>query len=139
MPSFFIIAFIWRGLIFPGSIFLTTLPYSYRYSIIKCKHLRSRNDRSAACYEPVVPGNHQHVITRADSGICGYDVFCKRIFSQSNEFCHIIPDHDPVSRGREYSLKPLCSPDAEGEPAIGCPDGCQPGSLIQYLTDPPGG
>src|SRR5512137_1379045 len=105
MPSFFIIAFIWRGLIFPGSIVLTTLPYSYRYSIIKCKHLLARNDCSAAGCEPVVPCHDQNVIARADGGICGDNVFCKRIFSPGNEFCHIVPDHDPVSRGGEYSLQ----------------------------------
>jgi len=66
MPSFFIIAFIWRGLMFPGSIFLTTLPYSYPYTVIKCKHLRARNDRCAAGNQTVVFCNDDHLVARAD-------------------------------------------------------------------------
>ena len=139
MPSFFIIAFIWRGLIFPGSIFLTTLPYSYRYSIIKCKHLLTRNDCSAAGNESITPGNHHHVIPRADSGICGGNVFGKRVLALCNEFSHIIADNHAVSRWGQHGLHPFCPFDPECQPAVRCADGCKTDPLIQYLPYPPGG
>ncbi len=105
MPSFFIIAFIWRGLIFPGSIFLTTLPYSYRYSIIKCKHLRARNDCCAAGNEPIFACNNHHVIARADCRVCCDNVFCKRILALCHELCNIVPDDHAVRRGRKERLE----------------------------------
>src|SRR5208337_4820834 len=79
MPSFFIIAFIWRGLMFPGSILLTPLPYSYRCTVIKCKHLCARKERSAAGNEPIAARNHQHVVPRADLRVCRDHMLCKCI------------------------------------------------------------
>src|SRR5208337_4888642 len=85
MPSFFIIAFIWRGLMFPGSIFFTTLPYSYRCTVIKCKHLRARNDRSAAGDQTVIFCNDDHLVARADLRIRSHHVLGKDIFSLRHE------------------------------------------------------
>src|SRR5512137_363042 len=86
MPSFFIIAFIWRGLIFPGSILVTPLPYSYRYSVIKCKHFRAGNDRCTTGKEPVVAGDNQNIVPRADCGVRRDHVLCKRVLAFLNKF-----------------------------------------------------
>jgi hypothetical protein len=118
MPSFFIIAFIWRGLIFPGSIFLTTLPYFYRYSVIKCQHLRAGNDRCSAGDKPIFPGDYQDVIARADNGICADNVFCKRILPLCHEPGNILPDNNPVPGCRKERLEALCSFNAKRQPAI---------------------
>jgi len=118
MPSFFIIAFIWRGLIFPGSIFLTTLPYFYRYSVIKCQHLRAGNNRCAAGDKPIFPGDYQHVISRADNGICTDNVFRESVFSLCYELGHIVLDNDPVPGCRKERVETLCPFNAKRQPAI---------------------
>jgi hypothetical protein len=138
MPSFFIIAFIWRGLIFPGSIFLTTLPYFYGYSILKCKHFRPGNHRGPAGEKPVFTGDNQNVVARANAGVCSGHVLCKRVLALCDEGRHVILDNDPVRRGGEDGMKAPGTFDAERQPAIRCPDGSQPAPVIQDLPDTPG-
>jgi hypothetical protein len=139
MPSFFIIAFIWRGLIFPGSILLTTLPYSYRYSVIKCKHFRTGNDCRAAGKEPVARADNQDIVARADTGVSSDDMFCKRVLAFFDKFRHIIPDNHPVRRGGQGFLCPLCPFNAQRQPPVRCPDRGKPYSVKEYLADPAGG
>jgi hypothetical protein len=136
MPSFFIIAFIWRGLTFPGSILTTPLPYSYRYSVIKCKHFRAGNDGCATGKQAIAAGNNEHLVPRADLRISGCDMLCKSILPLPDELCNIISDDNPVRGGRKGCLQPFCPLNPERQPAVGSPDGCQPCPPGQYLTDP---
>jgi hypothetical protein len=108
MPSFFIIAFIWRGLMFPGSIFLTTLPYSYRCTIIKCKHLRARKEGYAAGKETIAASNNEDIVARADLRISRDNMFCKRVFSLCHKRRDIFEDYNPITGWCEDSLKPSC-------------------------------
>jgi hypothetical protein len=138
MPSFFIIAFIWRGLIFPGSIFLTTLPYFYRCSVIKCKHLRAGKDRSAAGDEPIVSCNDKDLVPRADLRVRGNDVLCKRVLPLCHELRHVVPDRDPVTGRREDTVQPLRAFDPERQPPVGGTDGREADSFKEHLPDPAG-
>src|SRR5512136_1351191 len=138
MPSFFIIAFIWRGLIFPGSIFLTTLPYSYCYSIIKCKHLRAGNYRSTASNQAVIAGNNQHIIPGAYCRISRGHMFCKGILALCDKLCDILTDNDAVAGWREQCLETFCPLDTQCQPAIRRPDRCEAHPPKENLTYPPG-
>jgi hypothetical protein len=138
MPSFFIIAFIWRGLIFPGSMCGTPLPYFYGYSIIKCKHLRARNLRCAAGNKPVVASSHQHIIPGADLRIRGNDMPGERIFSLIHKFRNIITDYNPVTWGSKKDMKAPCTFDAERQSPVRGPDSSQAHAPVQDLADPAG-
>jgi len=139
MPSFFIIAFIWRGLMFPGSILLTPLPYSYRSTVIKCKHLCARKERCAAGKEPISLCNHHHIVPRADLRVCCDYVLCKRILALRHKLCHVLADHDPVAGRGDCGEKPSRPFDPEREPAVRCTDGCKADAVIEDLPNPPGG
>src|SRR5512137_2357349 len=139
MPSFFIIAFIWRGLIFPGSIFLTTLPYSYCYSIIKCNHLHAGNYRSTTRNQMVIACNYQHIIPRADCRISRRHMFCKGVLSLRNKLRNIFTDNNAVAGYREQCLETFCPLDTQRQPAIRCPDCCEAHPSQEDLAYPPGG
>src|SRR5208337_5647111 len=135
MPSFFIIVFIWRGLMFPGSILLTPLPYSYRCTIIKCKHLRARKECSAAGNEPIPARNNQYDVLRADLRVCRDHVLCKRILPLRHKLCDIVPDDHPVAGRREDRMEPAAPLHPEREPAVRRPDRRKPHAAVQDLAD----
>jgi hypothetical protein len=137
MPSFFIIAFIWRGLIFPGSIFLDSLPYSYGYSIIKCNHLRTRNDRCTAGNEAIVRRNDHHVVARADLRVGSDNVLGKHVLPFRDELRHILPDDNTVTGSGKVFLEALCTLDTERQPAVRGADCCEPYPFKEDLAYPP--
>ena len=121
---------------FPGSILYTPLPYSYRCTVIKCKHLRPRKECGAAGNKPIAASDHQYIVPRADLRVGCHYMLCKCVFSLCNKLCHIILDHYPVGGRRQGRMKPAGSFNPQGQPSVRGTDRCKPDPIVQYLANP---
>jgi len=84
------------------------MPYSYRCTIIKCEHLRTRKECCATGKEPIAAGYYENIITHADLRICRDHMFRKCIFSLCHKLSDIVPDYHPVTGWRKEGLEPSC-------------------------------